>query len=125
MFPHPCGEQLEKAVAAGADPRAVVPDDYILARGGTKPMPPAGEEFSVSCGPSLEAAGCGVQHGQVRAATAGQVRAAGGVVEWLPELSPRGTMNFQHAHVTEPGATMFSEPVPNPVPRKQRIDEGK
>lgn len=125
MFPHPCGDQLEAAVAAGADPAAVVPDEYVVVRGGTKPIPPAGTTFSTSVGPTLDAAGCGVQHGQVRVTTAGAIRAAGGRVEWCPEFSPRGTMNRQHAHVTEAGPSVFPEPVPNPVPRKQRVDEGK
>jgi hypothetical protein len=125
MFPHPCGEQLRQAVAAGADPKAVVPDDYYVVRGGTKPVPAAGATFSTVVGPTLEAAGCAVPHGQLRVATAGVIRAPGGVVEWIPEYSPHGTMNLQHAHVTEVDATAFSEPVPNPVPRKQRIDEGK
>jgi hypothetical protein len=124
VFPHPCGDQFERAVAAGADPKAVIPDDYVVVRGGTKPIPPPGTEFSTSVGPTLEAAGSGVQHGQLRATTAGAIRAAGGVVEWVPQPSPRGTMNNQHAHVTEAGPTVFSELVPNPVPRKQRIDQG-
>ena len=28
MFPHACGDELERAIAAGADPKAVVPDEY-------------------------------------------------------------------------------------------------
>lgn len=26
-LPHPCGEEFERAVAAGADPAAVIPDE--------------------------------------------------------------------------------------------------
>lgn len=79
----------------------------------------------MTVGPTLAAAACAVQHGQVRVTTAGAIRAAGGVIEWVPELSPRGTLNLQHADVVEATATVFPAPVPNPVPRKQRIDEGK
>jgi hypothetical protein len=34
-------------------------------------------------------------------------------------------MNLQHVHVTEGGGSVFSEPTPNPVARRDRIDEGK
>ncbi len=122
MFPHPCGDELERAVAAGADPKAVVPDEYVVVRGGTKPVPDPGEMFSCSVGPTLEAAGCAVPYNQMRATTAGAIRAAGGVVEWLPELSPRDNMNKQHVHVTEGGPTTFGEPQRNPVPKANRID---
>ena len=125
MFPHPCGEAFEQAVANGADPKAVVPDDYVIARGGTKPVPATGEEFSCTAGPTTEAAGCAVPNGQVRITTAGTIRSAGGVVEWVPELSPRGTMNKQHVHVTEAGPTVFGEPIPNPCPKANRIDFGR
>jgi hypothetical protein len=125
MFPHPCGPEFERQVAAGADPRFVVPDEYVVVRGGTKPMPKPGTEFSCFTGPDLEAAGCAIQHGQIRMTTAGAIRAAGGKVSWLPDLSPRGIMNLQHVHVTESGASTFSELMPNPIPRRSRIDGGK
>lgn len=121
MFPHPCGEALEKAVAAGADPAAVVPDDFVVVRGGTKPPPGAGEAFSCSVGPALDTAACAVPYNQLRATTAGAIRAADGTVEWLPEGTPRGTINKQHVHVTEAGPTVFGEPQPNPVPKADRI----
>ena len=124
-FPHECGDEFQRLVAAGADPAAVVPDDYVIVRGGTKPVPSAGVEFSCAAGPTMDAAGSAVQHGQVRATTAGAIRAAGGSVIWLPEFSPRGTMNLQHVNVVEPAAATFSEPIPNPTARRERIDEGK
>lgn len=120
MFPHPCGDQFEHAVANGADPRAVVPDDYVVVRGGTKPLP-TGEAFSCSVGPTLDAAGCAVPYNQIRATTAGAIRAAGGTVEWLAERTPRGTINKQHVHVTETGPTGFGGLQPNPVPKSGRI----
>jgi hypothetical protein len=60
----------------------------------------------------------------VRAATAGEIRRRGGVVEWLPEVSAHGTLNEQHVHVTARGATSFTEPRPSPVPKRLRIDAG-
>lgn len=124
-FPHPCGEHLRQAVASGADPATVVPDDFVVVRGGTKPLPPAATPFSAAVGPSVADAGCALPHGQLRVTTAGAVRAAGGEVVWVPEYSPRGTMNLQHVHVTEGPASTFSELTVNPVGRKDRIDEGK
>ena len=124
MFPHPCGEEFERAVAAGADPKTVVPDGYAVLRGGTKPIPATGEEFSCAVGPTVEAAGLAIPNNQGRVATAGTIRAAGGSVVWVPELSPRGTMNKQHVHVTEAGPKAFGEPVPNPAPKASRIDAG-
>ena len=123
MFPHACGNELERAVANGADPKMVVPDDYVILRGGTKPVPTTGEEFSCSTGPSTEAASGALPNNQVRATTVGAIRAAGGTVEWVPEFSPRGTMNKQHVHVTEAGPTAFGEPIP--TPKANRIDGGR
>ncbi|HET6576319.1 MAG TPA: hypothetical protein VFG68_22145 [Fimbriiglobus sp.] len=125
MFPHPCGEQFERAVAGGADPKVVVPDTFVIVRGGTKLVPPTGDTFSCTAGPTLGAAACAVPYNQVRATTAGAIRAAGGVVEWVPELSPRGTMSPQHVHVTESAPTVLGDPQPNPVPKSGRIDGGK
>ena len=122
MFPHPCGAELEAAVAAGADPRTVVPDSFVVVRGGLKPHPPTGEVVSGSVGPDLETAGCAIAHGNMRVTTAGAIRAAGGSIVWEPEITPAGTMNYQHVNVVEMGPTVFSEPQPNPVPRRQRID---
>jgi hypothetical protein len=122
MFPHPCGFAFSAAVGKGADPWRVVPDDYFVVRGGTKPMPSAGVVFSCSAGPTLEAAACAVNYGQIRFATAEQIRAAGGSVQWVLERSQRGTLNFQHVHVTERGPTVFSELTANPVPKADRID---
>ncbi|MBY0513590.1 MAG: hypothetical protein K2P78_06725 [Gemmataceae bacterium] len=125
MFPHPCGDDLEAAVAAGADLAAVVPDDYVVVRGGTSPLPGPGVVFSCSTGPTLEAAACAVPYGQMRATTAGAIRAAGGTVAWKAEFSHRRTMNKQHVHVAEPGATTFGGLRPNPAPKAGRIDGGK
>ena len=125
MFPHPCGDEFERAVAAGADPAAVVPDDYVVVLGGTRPVPGAGETFSCATGPDFAAAAAAVPYNQLRRTTTGAVRAAGGVVEWVREYSRRGTMNRQHVHVTEAGPTVFGDVIPNPVPKADRIDAGK
>ncbi len=125
MFPHPCGEEFEQAVAAGADPATVVPDEYVVAKGGTQPLPPAGRIFSGTVGPTRESAAAAVPHGQARFSTVGAIRAAGGTVTWLPELSREQTVNRQHVNITEPEATTFTGLVPNPVSRQQRIDGDK
>lgn len=122
MFPHPCGEQFEQAVAAGADPAVVVPDEYVVVKGGAKSIPPAGATFSGAVGPTLTDAAAAVPHGQVRVTTVGAVRAAGGVVRWEPEISRYSTPNKQHVNIVEAGATAFSELTTNPVPRRSRID---
>ena len=63
-------------------------------------------------------------NGNLRCTTVREIRRCGGLVEWTPEFSPHGTLNQQHVNVTENGTTCFSEPVPNPVPKKDRIDGG-
>lgn len=111
-------------VNQGADPKSVVPNDYIVVRGGTKPMPPVGQEFSAVVGPSLEAAACAVPHGQLRWTTAGAIRSTGGIVMYVPEHSPHGTINLQHVNVTERTLSQFQSPIASPFGRKARIDEG-
>ncbi len=124
MFPHACGADLAEAVRRGVDPKTVVPDDYVVARGGTRPMPAPGNTFSATVGPTEDAAAAAVPHGQVRVTTAGAIRRQGGTVEWLAEYSPHATLNEQHVNVTEAGTTSFSAARPNPVPKKLRIDAG-
>lgn len=125
MFPHPCGEEFERAVAAGADPAAVVPDDYVVVRGGTKPMPFLGEVFSAAVGPDLIAAACAVPYNQVRFTRAGDIRRAGGRVIWVPEFSQKRTLNLQHVNVAEAKQSSFGDMQANPVPKADRIDGNK
>src|SRR5205809_4343564 len=101
MYPHSCGEDLADGVGRGVDPRVVVPDEFFVIRGGTRPLPPPGLVFSGSIGPTLEAAAAAVPHGQIRATTAGEIRRLGGMLEWMAEHSPHGTLNQQHVNVTE------------------------
>ncbi len=88
-------------------------------------MPAPGQVFSATIGPDLAAAGCALPHNQIRSALVGDIRRRGGSVEWAAEHSNHGTLNEQHVHVVKCGSTSFSEPLPNPVPKKLRIDEGK
>jgi hypothetical protein len=124
IFPDPCGADLAEAVRLGTDPKTVVPDDYIVVRGGTRPIPSIGNSFSCTVGPTLEAAAAAVPHGRVQVAAVGAIRRLGGSVIWVPEFSPHGTPNEQHVEVTEASASSFSMPQPNPVPKKLRIDAG-
>ena len=125
-FPDPCGYAFEAAVAAGADPSQVVPDDYVIVHGGSGPMPPTGQTFSGSVGPTLGVAAAAVPHGQIRVAyAAGEIRSLGGEVTWVPEISRYQTINRQHVNITEGAPTAFSSLQPNPVPRRQRIDGDK
>jgi hypothetical protein len=123
VFPDLCGDSF--AVAVGADPKFVVPDDYVVVRGGTRPWPQSGTIFSAVVGPTLAIAAAAVPYGMIRSSTAGQIRAAGGTITWLPEHSPRGTLNLQHVHVIEIGPTTFTASQPSPVPKRQRIDGDK
>jgi hypothetical protein len=124
-FPHPCGADLAEAVRKGADPKQVVPDTFLVVRGGRNPVEPPGTTFSAAVGPTVEAAAAALPHGQIRVATAGAIRARGGIVEWAPEVSRHGTVNQQHVNVTEAGATSFSELQTNPLPRQKRVDGDK
>ncbi len=121
MFPHACGADLAEAVRNGADPETVVPDNYVIVHGGSSALPASGVVFSGSAGPVLDAAAAAVPHGQIRVTTAGAIRAAGGTVEWVPEVSRYGMVNQQHVNITEGGPTTFTEPRLNPLPRAERI----
>jgi hypothetical protein len=122
MFPDPVGERIEQAVLAGADSAIVVPDDFVLVRGGVSDMPPPWTTFSASTGPTVESASAALPHGTIRIARVADVRLAGGKVEWHPETTRYGTINRQHVNVTETGPTVFSDPRPNQVPSASRID---
>lgn len=103
---------------------AQVLDTDVVVRGGQSPLPEPGTQFSSSYGRTLEEAASGVVHGTIRATTAGAIRAAGGAVDHAPEASyPGGPLNERHVHVTEGvGTTVFSDLVPNPVPKQDRVE---
>ena len=99
-----------------------VRDSQVIVRGGGSEMPKPGSVFSGSQGSTVEEAATGVPHGQIRTSTAGEIRANGGAVDAAPEPTRSGQINGQHVNVTEGGQkSTFSEPRPNPVPKKDRI----
>jgi RHS repeat-associated protein len=128
FLPEDCPSAPGKATtaAATADGDAYqlpgyVPNESVIVKGGTKPPPVPGEEFSISYGVTLDEAGAGVPHGQIQPSTAGQIRANGGTVTPAPEMTG-DTMNYQHANVVEGDTpTVFGPPIPNPVSKPNRI----
>jgi hypothetical protein len=71
----------------------------------------------------VEEAGAGVPHGTIRSTTAGEIRAAGGSVEYAPEYNEAvGRINYQHVDVClGEGSCSFSDLFPNPVPKQGRF----
>jgi hypothetical protein len=99
-----------------------LPDGYTVVRGGATPLPPPGQVFSGAAGKTLEEAASGVPHGQIRATTAGQIRANGGNVEFVPELTRSGVLNERHVNIClGKGACPFGPLEANPVPKSSRI----
>jgi hypothetical protein len=104
------------------DDAARIADDAVIVRGGTKPMPEPGELFSGSHGHDFAEAARGVPHGQVREASAGDIRASGGSVEHNPEFDERvGRTNYQHVDVRlGEGPDPFSDLKGNPWKKPDR-----
>jgi hypothetical protein len=98
-----------------------VPDNYIVVRGGTKPLPFPGTPFSAAAGVDGTDAGAGIPHGQMRVTTAGKIRELGGTLVYKPELTKSGQLNERHVEVIEGQTGAFGEIEPNPVPKEQRI----
>jgi hypothetical protein len=124
-FPHPCGAQLAEQVRNEIDPEKVVPDDYIVIREGSGDSSTPGISISGATGPTAEAAAVAIPHGKMRFTTAREIRAEGGKIVWAPELSRHGTLNQQHVDITLGKSSTFSELLPNPVARSDRIDGDK
>jgi len=124
-FPHPCGDELQWRILHGEDPTAIIPDEYYVTKGGIAPVPDCGTVFSCTVGPSLGDAACALPYGQIRWTTAGAIRAGGGLVIWIAEKSRHQTTNLQHANIVEGVSTTFSDPIANPVPKRDRIDGDK
>ena len=94
----------------------------MVVRGGVSDVPPSGEVFSGAAGRNLEDAAQGVPHGQVRATIAGEIRATGGTVDHVPELSRSGVLNDKHVNVCKgSGPCPFGDLQANPVPKADRI----
>lgn len=100
-----------------------VSDDHVIVRGGQAPLPEPGVTFSGSHGVTLSEAASGVPHGIIRTTTAGAIRAGGGTVTLMPEAAyPGGPINDRHVDITlGPGSSLFSEPLPNPIPKADRV----
>lgn len=79
-------EPLLDAMARGADPTTVIPEEFVIIRGGVKDLPMPGTPFSGAMGRTIAEAGAGVPHNRIRVTTAGAIRAGGGSVEPAPEM---------------------------------------
>jgi hypothetical protein len=114
---------LVKLLEAGADPKTVVPDDVIIVRVGQTYAHQPGNIISAQMGPSAAEAAAGLPHGTVRVTTAGEIRAAGGTVELVPEaVYPGGPLNTWHVNITEGVNPAFpAQGSPSPVPKAQRL----
>jgi hypothetical protein len=99
----------------------MIPDHFVVVRGGTKPLPPPGQVFSCAAGPDKFEAAKGIPHGNMRSTTAGEIRRLDGVVESAPEMTAGGTLNVRHVNVMEGKSGAFGEVEPNPVLKQQRI----
>jgi hypothetical protein len=114
---------LVRLLEAGANPKTVVPDSAIIVRGGRAYTHQPGSILSAQMGSSAAEAAAGLPHGTVRVTTAGEIRAAGGTVELVPEAAyPGGPMNTWHVNVTEGANPAFSaQATYSPVPKAQRL----
>jgi len=112
-----------EALAKGADPRTVIPDHTVIVRGGRNYQHQPGSPISAQMGSDVAEAASGLPHGTIRVATAGEIRAAGGVVELVPEAAwEGGPVNTWHVGVTEGARPAFpGEGVPSPVPKVDRL----
>lgn len=97
-------------------------DFVIVVRGGLAEVPPPGSTFSGAIGRTLEDAAAFVPHGTIRFTTVGAILANGGSVTLKPEITRSGRINERHVAVIEGSSpTAFSDLIPNPVPREDRI----
>jgi hypothetical protein len=114
---------LVERLAAGADPKAVVPDSTVIVRGGQNYVPQPGDVISAQMGADVPDAASGLPHGTIRVATAGEIRATGGMVELAPEPAwDGGPTNTWHVNVTEgPQPAFPAQSVPNPVTWPDRL----
>ena len=114
---------LVDELARGADPKTVIPDDAVIVRGGRNYQPHPGNTISAQMGSSVSEAASGLPHGTVRVATAGEIRAAGGVVELDPEEAwEGGPISTWHVGVTEGFQPAFSgQGAANPVDKADRL----
>jgi RHS repeat-associated protein len=102
-----------------------VPDDFVVVRGGVAPPLPPGFVQSGAGGQTLEQAASAVPYGTIWVTTAGDIRAGGGEVVFVPEWNRSQTvLNYLHVDIElGPRGTIWQEPAPrpNPVPKSERI----
>lgn len=99
-----------------------LPDSMIVVRGGQQPVPPPGVVFSGAYGRTLLEAGSHTPYGSIRVTTAGEIRASGGTVTIVPELTRAGVMNPNHVSIClGAGQCPFGSLLQNPVPKAGRI----
>jgi hypothetical protein len=116
------GEGIGAAVGRLAGAASSLADDAVIVRGGQGPVPNPGEVVSGASGKTLEEAASGVPHGTIRATTAGEIRRAGGTVTPNPEYTRSGILNDRHVDIClGSGPCPFGDPMPNPVPKAERI----
>jgi RHS repeat-associated protein len=115
----PLKEKLEQ----GVDPAQIVPNDFVIVRGGQTDVPASGTLISGSTGATAQQAATGVPHGSIRQTTAGEIRAQGGTVTYVPEPSASGNMNYRHVDIVEGGSASSFPPQasPSPAPKPTRI----
>jgi hypothetical protein len=114
---------LVKLLEAGANPKAIVPDNAIIVRGGQVYRHQPRSIISAQMGSNAADAASGLPHGTVRITTAGEIRAAGGTVELVPEpVYLGGPVNSWHVSITEGTSPAFpAQAVPNPAPKARRL----
>lgn len=97
-------------------------DLVIVVRGGTRELPSPGTAFSGAVGKTVEEAAAYVPHSVIRFTTIGAILAGGGSVTLKPEPTRSGRINERHVEVIEGSLrSAFSEPMPNPIPKADRI----
>jgi hypothetical protein len=115
-------EQSQQNTAEDALSFLELTELVIVVRGGAGELPPPGTVFSGAVGDTVEDAAAYVPHGTIRFTTVGAILAAGGAVTLKPELTRSGKINERHVNVVEGAApSTFSAPLPNPVPKQNRI----
>ena len=95
--------------------------NLTIVRGGESPLPPPGTVFSGAFGTSIPDAAAFVPHGQIRATTVRAILETGGTVVPVPEMTRGGDLNLRHVNITQGRISTFSPPMPNPVPKANRI----
>ena len=101
----------------------MVPDHTVIIRGGQNYVPQPGAIISAQMGADVPDAAAGLPYGTIRVTTAGEIRAAGGTVELVPEPVHRGgPVNTCHVNVTEGSQPAFpGTGLANPVPKQGRL----